>query len=424
MYKQGTIWPRLLAAGAVTAGLAMAAAVPAEEVAEGTLLNAASIDSLLDKTLDGHPIRSVLVGEQEKMIRQYGWAMTLTKARPESVITGIVELTQKHKGEAKLDEGKHLVNYTTGVPFPDLDRADPDAGYKLVYNLLRVGWLGDAMNLKPINFLVIDGKKGLEKEQGWVYRRFLMSGRLNEPHVLDQSIAKYEGLMNVYPNDTRGLGLLTVNYADGRLPDVYAYVKSLRRVRRLSSGSWADPIQGTDFLFDDAFGLNLDPTWYEGWKLLGKRPVLSVPRSILPAMNEQASGKAKYPFMRLEEAPYWNFQPDNYEVHDAYELDGIPKNNHLVSRRHMFVSAQLGSPKFYWQDHYDRKGEHWHTEFVGYKDWKLEDGRTGTVANTVLLIDVQRLHATAFGYSEGFHINSPDAKAADYAPEALPRMME
>jgi hypothetical protein len=141
-------------------------------------------------------------------------------------------------------------------------------------------------------------------------------------------------------------------------------------------------------------------------------------------MDEKASGKAKYPFMRLDEAPYWNFQPDNYETQQVWELEGTPKNNHLVSRRHMFVGATLGAPKFYWQDHYDRKGEHWHVEFVGYKDWKWDDGRNGTTANGVLLVDVQRLHATAFGMSTGFHINPADAKPADYAPEALPRMME
>ncbi len=424
MQTQGKVLPRLLAAGAVAAGLVTAMAVPAEEVAEGTLLNAASIDSLLDKTLEGKPIRSLLLGKQERMIREFGWAMQLVHAKPATVADGVVELTEKHRGEASLDAGKRLVNYTTGVPFPDLDPADPDAGYKLAYNTLRFGWLGDAMNLQPLNFLIIDGKKGLEKEQGWVYRRFLMSGRVSEPHVLDTSIAKYEALINVYPNDTRGLGLLTVNYTDGRLPDVYAYVKSLRRVRRLSSGAWADPVQGTDLLFDDSFGLNLDPTWYEGWKLLGKREGLVVDHSILPAMDEKASGKAKYPFMRLDEAPYWNFLPDNYETQAVYELEGTPKNNHLVSRRHMFVGATLGAPKFYWQDHYDRKGEHWHVEFVGYKDWKWEDGRNGTTANGVLLVDVQRLHATAFGLSEGFHINPPDAKAADYSPEALPRMLQ
>lgn len=415
---------RLLAASGMAVGLAMALPAQAEEVAEGTLLSAATIDGLLDKTLDGKPIRDVLVGQQEKMIREYGWQMKLTKATPVNVTSGVLEVTEKHKGEASLDAGKHLVNYTTGVPFPDLDPADPDAGYKLTYNILRFGWLGDTMNLQPLNFLIISGKTGLEKEQGWVYRRFLMSGRLGEPHVLDNSISKYEALVNVYPNDTRGLGLLTVNYADGRLPDVYAYVKSLRRVRRLSSGAWADPVQGTDLLFDDTFGLNLDPTWYENWKLIAKRQGLGVDKSILPPLDEKASGKAKYPFMRLDEAPYWNFQPDNYEIKDVYELEGTPKNNHLVSRRHMFVGATLGAPKFYWQDHYDRKGEHWHTEYVGYKDWKWDDGRTGPTVTGVVLVDVQRMHATAFGYSPAFHYNPPDAKAADYTPEALPRMLQ
>lgn len=422
MFK--TDFVRLLAAGGMTAGLMLTGPTAAEEVAEGTLLSAATIDGLLDKTLDGQPIRSVLLGEQEKMIRQYGWQMNLVKAKPVNVTSGLLELTEKHKGEASLDASKRLVNYTTGVPFPELDPADPDAGYKLTYNILRVGWLGDALNLQPLTFLIIDGKKGLEKEQGWVYRRFLMSGRLSEPHVLDEAIAKYEALVNVYPNDTRGLGLLTVNYTDGRLPDVYAYVKSLRRVRRLSSGAWADPVQGTDLLFDDTFGLNLDPTWYESWKLIGKRQGLGVDHSILLPLDEKASGKAKYPFMRLDEAPYWNFQPDNYEIKDVYELEGKPKNNHLVSRRHMFVGATLGAPKFYWQDHYDRKGEHWHTEFVGYKDFKWDDGRTGPTVSGVLLVDVQRLHATAFGYSAAFQHNPPDANAADYTPEALPRMLQ
>ncbi len=415
---------RLLAASGLAAGLSFAGPLLAEEVAEGTVLNAASIDNLLDKTLQGQPITSLLVGEQQKMIRQFGVTMVLTHTKPVNVTSGLLELTAKHQGEAKLDAGKHLVDYVTGVPFPDIEVADPDAGYKLVYNALRVGWLGDALYLNPLYFLIIDGKKGLEKEQGWVYRRFLMSGRLTEPPVLDDSIAKYEALINVYPNDTRGLGLLTVNYTDGRLPDVYAYVKSLRRVRRLSSGAWADPVQGTDLLFDDTFGMNLDPTWYESWKIVAKRPALVVDHSILPPMDEKASGHGKYPFVKLDEAPHWNMQPDNYETQPVFELEGRPKNNHLVSLRRSFIGATLGAPKFYWQDMYDRKGEHWRSNQLGYKDFKWEDGRSGPSVANVLLVDVQRFHATAFGSSTGFHFNPAGAKQADYTPEALPRMLQ
>ncbi len=424
MQKQKRALHHLFLAGALGVGLSVTGPRAAEDVAPGTLLNAASIDGLLDQTLDGEPIRGLLVGQQERMIREFGWAMLLTPAQPVNVTTGALELTEKHRGEARLDAQKRLTNYTTGVPFPDLDLADPDAGYKLVYNILRFGWAGDVLNLKQITFLIISGENGLEKEQGWVYRRFLMSGRMSEPHVLDKSIAKYEALMNVYPNDTRGVGLLTVNYTDARLPDVYAYIKNLRRTRRMSSGAWADPVQGTDLLFDDTFGLNLDPTWYESWKILGKRHALVVEHSILPPMDEQASGKAKYPFMRLDEAPYWNFQPDNYEIQEVYEVEGIPKKDHLVGRRHMFIGTTVGAPKIYWQDHYDRKGEHWRTGGGGSKDAKWDDGRTGPTGTSAVIVDVQRLHATAAGYSSGVHQNPPGAKAADYAPEALPRMLE
>ena len=181
MFK--TDFSRLLAVSGLAAGLALGGAAQAEEVAEGTVLNAASIDGLLDKTLDGQTIRDGLLGQQERMIREFGWSMKLIKSKPFQPVTGIVELTEKHKGEASLDANKHMVGHVTGVPFPDLDPADPDAGYKLAYNILRVGWVGDAMDLNPLNFLIVDGKKGLEREQSWLYRRYLMSGRLGEPHV-------------------------------------------------------------------------------------------------------------------------------------------------------------------------------------------------------------------------------------------------
>ena len=414
----------MLAAGGLAASLMLTVPAGAEEVAEGTLLNAASVDSLLDKTLEGVPVRDLLLGQQERMIREFGFTMKLVKGKPFTPVTGILELTDKHKGEAKLDAGKHMVGHVTGVPFPDLDPADPDAGYKLAFNILRVGWVGDVMDLNPLNFLIIDGKKGLEREQSWLYRRYLMSGRLGEPHVENAEIAKYESLINLYPNDTRGLGLLTVNYTDGRLPDVYAYVKSLRRVRRLSSGAWADPVQSTDFLFDDTFGLNMDPTWYDSWKLVGKRKGLVVAHSILPPIDTKASGAAKYPMFKLNEAPYWNSADDNWEPQEVWELEGKPKSNHLVSRRQMFVNATVGAPLLHYQDHYDRKGQLWHVEIVRYVDgWKWDDGRVGPNFMLVQQIDVQRLHATVFGYSDAFTFNPP-AKAADFGPEALPRMLQ
>ena len=178
----------------------------------------------------------------------------------------------------------------------------------------------------------------------------------------------------------------------------------------VSSGAWADPVQGTDLLFDDTFGLNLDPTWYESWKIVAKRPGLGVDHSILPPMDEKASGHAKYPFIKLDEAPYWNFQPDNYEIKDVYELEGRPKNNHLVSRGTCSWVPRWARPSSIGKTSTTARVSTGAPTELGYKDFKWEDGRPGPTVTDVLLVDVQRLHATAFGSSTASISILPDAR--------------
>lgn len=415
------------------AALTLAGGVAQAEVAVGTTLDASNIDQLKDQTFDGHKIGDLLVGQQEKMIREMGWRMKLVPHKPLPTAPGIEELTEKHKGQATLSAEGILENYTTGVPFPDLDwENDDQAGHKLALNILRVGWLGDAIDLAPMYFLVINGKegKGLEREQGWRYKRYLMSGRLTEPYVEDKEIVKYEALINQFPQDTKGLGLLTVNYTDGRLPDVYVYVKAFRRVRRLASSVWADPVQSTDFLFDETFGLNLDPTWYDSFNIKAKTWGFGTAHGEAPPTNEDGSNlKEKYPMMILDEAPYWNFI-DTFEPREVYHVVAKPKNDHLVSYRDMFVETNKYNPYMYWQDMYDRKGEHWRVLYVGYSEFgdkywgNVESGEMAPGVSGVAIIDVQRLHATVFFTSSGFNINPKGAQAVDYTPEAMPRMLD
>jgi hypothetical protein len=416
---------RVVAAGMLTGVGALAGAAQADEVAEGTVLSAANLDQVKEQTLDGKRIGDMLVGEQEKMIRQFGWTMKLMKAKADfPYAPNIKELTEKFKGQASLDGGKHLVNYTAGMPFPELSPSDPDAGIKLAYNILRPGWAGNAIDLAPAYFVVINGEKGIEREQRWHYRRFIMSGRTTEPYVMRKDITKYEGLVNQYPQDTRGVGLLTVNYADGRLPDVYVYVKAFRRVRRLSSSVWADPVQATDFLFDETFGLHLAPTWYQAWNLKEKKVALVTRHAISPPISDpNAPPEKKYSFLHLDQKPYWNFT-EAYEPAEVWYLEAVPKSDHLVSKRHSFIGADPCLPMMYWQDLYDRKGEHWRTLYVGYRPGKWADGSDAPMAGLVSIMDLQRMHATVFGTSDGFRINPPDANVNDYTPEAMPRMLD
>ena len=411
-----------LTAVAVTATVGAMTAF-AEEVTPGTVLSAANIDQLKPMTLDGHKIADLLTESRERLVRELGFEMTLTpKTKELKGSEEVIRLTEKHKGEASLDDQKRLINHTTGLPFPDISQDDPDAGYKLIYNMLRTGWTGDTLDLNPMYFLVIDGKKGLQREQGWRFKRYLMTGRIQEPHTVDPELVKYESLINLYPQDTRGIGILTVNYTDARLADVYAYIKSIRRVRRLSSGAWADPVSATDILTDETFAANLDPTWYQNWELLEKRWILGASDSEIGPLNLDARDPAeRFPAMMFDKAPHWNFR-DNYSPQEVWVLKGTPPASHLVSHRIMHIGTNPGAPLFWGNEFYDRKGELWRVMTIGFNERTWEDGQVGPAASIVWVADIQRLHATVLYQGQDWQWN-PDADPSDFTPESLPRQL-
>lgn len=409
--------------GCLGLAVGMAGLASAEEVPEGTVLDKSNIDKLKGMTFDGHKVSDLLAGQQEKVIKQFGLTMKLIKETPVVQDPKLMELTKQFGGQAKLDDKKLLQNYTTGVPFPELSMNDPDAGIKLTYNILRFGWLGDAIDLDPIVFMIINGNKGLEREQGWHYKRYILSGRVQEPHVQDTTLTKYEGLINKYPNDLAGLGLLTVNYTDGRFPDVYVYIKAFRRVRRLASSVWADPVQATDVLFDETFGLNLSPTWYDAWNMKAKRYMLGGAHGQIATVNDKETDLVKkYPGMNFKDPPYWNYK-DVWEPREVWHLEAVPPSNHLVKYRDMFVSTVPEAPMMFWQDLYDRKGDHWRTFTVGYRPAAWANTKFGQTVSAVAFWDFQRMHATVFNAGDKWFFNDPKAVATDYSPEALPRFV-
>ncbi len=414
-------------ARATAAGVAFllaSAPLVAEEVTPGTILNASNMDQLQDLTLDGHRIGDLLTPGNEALMRQQGFRMTLQPRK--SPIRGnaeVIRLSREHKGESGLDDQKRLINHVTGIPFPDVDANDPDGGYKLIHNILRAGWFGDAMDLDPMYFLVIDGEKGLQREQGWRFKRYLVSGRNRVPHSEDPEIVKYESLINLYPQDTRGVGILTVNYTDARLPDVYAYIKSLRRVRRLSSGAWADPISATDLLTDETFAVNLDPTWYDNWEILGTRWLLGAGQSEITPLNLDSKDPAtRFPAMILNEAPYWNYH-EEWSPQEAYIVKGTPPKSHLVGHRIMYIGPEEGAPLFWGSEYYDKRGELWRALNISFKNGDWEGGQKGPAVTLVHIADIQRLHATVLYQGQSWRFD-PEAKRSDFTPEALPRQLK
>ncbi len=422
MARQGIVAAALLGSMALISSASSFAA----EVEPGTVLSAGNIDELKSMTFSGKVLGDLLTPSQEILIRDHGMKMRLRKGAEIKVDPRLIEATKTHAGTVSIDpETKVLVGHVTGLPFAEIDANNPDDGIKVAYNFSRGPWYADSVDLNPMYFAIIDGNKGLEREQHWRFSRLLTAGRSATPHKLEDNVVKYEVVLNKYPEDTRGLGIVTVSYDDARLPDVYAYIKSIRRVRRLSSRAWADPLSATDLLNDEAFGMAVDPAWYESWRMVGKRWILGNVNSTVNVAKDTSSAADRFPMIDFAEAPYWNIL-DDWEPREVFVVEAIPKKGHLLSKKVQYYDANIYSPMLHWQEFYDRKGELWRVENCNYRPALRADGTWAQTVSYVPVIDLQRMHASiVFSPPDGEALlNDPTLKVKDYQPAAIPRLIK
>ncbi len=249
------------------------AVVPAfaGEIAPDTVLNAGNYESLKNETLGGRSLDSLLSDTQKWMVREKGLSMRLQPQwQAPGLPADLKETTDKYRGQTQLDGANNRISgYTAGIPFPDIDVADPDAAKKIVWNNYLAGPIGYTSSA-DLGFALFSMDRGFERKNSWFYRRLYMSGRYGTAEAtLDGGKEHYRQILYAYyPEDIRGLGTVTYRYMDGRLDDIFAYVKSVRRIRRLSGGAWFDPIGGTDLLSDEPWILS----GYPGWSRRGRLP--------------------------------------------------------------------------------------------------------------------------------------------------------
>lgn len=422
MARQGSVVAALVAGAALLASTSSFSA----EIEPGTILSASNLDKLKTMTLDGKPIGELLTSSQQLLIRDHGMKMRLRNIGAIKTDERLIQATQANAGKATINpETKVLEGHISGMPFAEIDSNNPADGIKVAYNFSRGAWYADAVDYNPMYFAIIDGKKGLEREQQWRFSRLLTAGRTAEPHQLEEDVIKYEVVLNKYPDDTRGLGIVTVSYDDARLPDVYAYIKVVRRVRRLSSRAWADPLSATDLLNDEAFGMAVDPAWYDDWKLVGKRWILANAHSTVNVNLEGASAADRFPMIDLNNAPYWNIL-DDWEPREVYVVEATPPKSHLLSKKVQYYDTDLYSPMIHWQEFYDKKGDLWRVENCNYRPTLRQDGTWAQTVTYVPVIDLQRMHASiVFAPPEGSGLhNDASLKVEDFQPGAIPRLIK
>lgn len=396
----------------------------ANELEPGFVIGKDNLDKINNDTFEGKTIGSMIPDKMAWMIKNQGLTLTIAHSKKIQMDPKYVEATQKFSKNVKFNPTDRTVSgWTAGMLFPpeSIKMDDPNAGDKVIWNL-RAATYGATMDLRNISFIFISDDKGLERVQRWQSRRYYMEGRLDggTTTVGDGSIAQKTYLFATSPQDIRGLGTFSIRYnnADSKKPDdTWAYLKSVRRTRRLSGGAWMDPIGGTDQLYDDWDIWDAFPTKYRSNKLVGKRWVFAIAHS--PEVSVDLSKKDtpdEFPSVGLKDAPH--FFPAKHivwEPREVYEVEGTPPPEHPYGKKVVYV--EVGFPRPYLGEVYDKKGEFWKYMIFQNRPDVGEDGYKAVMPVLGHVIDVKRKHSTV--WAANMKSNPKGVKESDVSLEKL-----
>lgn len=396
----------------------------AEELQAGFVISKDNLDSVKNKTFEGKTIASMIPERMEQMIKNAGLTLKIAHSKKIEMDPKYVAATREHAKDVRFDPADRTMSgWKAGMPFPPdtIKMDDPNAGDKVIWNL-RAATYGATMDLRDISFVFISGSTGVERVQRWQSRRYYMEGRLDGGPVSegDGSIAQKTYLFATSPQDIRGLGTFSIRYNDptsAKPDDTWAYLKSVRRTRRLSGGAWMDPIGGTDQLYDDWDIWDAFPTKYRSNKLLGKRWVFAIAHSPLVSVdNSKRDTPDEFPSVGLTEAPYYfPAKHIEWEPREVYVVEGTPPPEHPYSKKVVYMEVDF--PRPYLGEMYDQKGEFWKYMIFQNRPDIGDDGYKAVMPVVGHVIDVKRNHSTT--WSANMKANPKGVKESDVSLSKL-----
>lgn len=348
-------------AGLAVVALAMPLGLRAADLPEGTEINAGNWEQMRSQTFEGKTIDSMVPEAIQKAVREYGLKITLSPSKTATLANHINDATAQYASQVKYDPAtRKVTGWVAGIPFPDptvIESAPPEQGGDMVlYNVALAGVnVADNTNCYgPYATLQIDPAKGIERVQGASASYFRVKGRTTggptfvgkKPNELKIQVIVFDS-----PYDIAGLGVYRMVHDDGQLDDIYAYVKSVRRIRRLSGGSWMDTLAGTDILNDDTYSLEAHPTWYPRNELKGKRWMLW-PVNSPPIEKHDLAEVLDY-----KNPPYWNPINKWWEPRQVYEVETTTPGGHPYGKKTVYVDAEI--PRALLAVAYTKSGELW-----------------------------------------------------------------
>jgi len=371
------------------------------------------------------------------------------------------QYSKKFKAGSEANAGKYYVtddgymyetasktwpHYWYGYPFPNLDEKDPQAGYKVMYNhqvarfqVDDVYWFLAVKWATPSGF---DRSVEFGAYATWFIGRH--SGPTDNP---DDTYLK-DIIFGVAPYDVVGVSTLEWFHTDPTTwQSVWAFVPTIRRVRRLTASNTSEGLFGAIIARDDPYGW-AGKIQYMNWKLIGVKDMLvpiaptGMEKAMLPGEaspkklpSDDSLIKDKGEIPRGQVARITWAPEERVEI--GYEKEGWdgaawwPTQMKLAKRRCWVVEATPKDPYYaygrrvlyidtvaywaYWATLYDRAGEFWKT--MAYMEkMAYTPGRDMTVRHPFWYLgeDVRQNRASFFdaqskGYYTEYELGFPNS---------------
>lgn len=271
-----------------------------------------------------------------------------------------------------------------GLPFPSIDAKDAQAGAKVIHNYRarRMQMDGD-FHTFDLSDVTLSGEV-LRTVQIMLSQRYYVGTTAPPPAPLPDNTESRQLGAALAPKDLEGVGVLTWRFNDWTTWDqVWAYLPTVRRVRRVRTSIRGDRVPGFEVQGDDADCYD-NKTSYFAWKLVGEGEVIGPLGSKDPYARTLEDESSTRRFMEL---PYnkavfetpgatgagW-FTIDNaYVKRPAWIVEGTPKDPYYEAGKIvMYIDRDLYHG--YYKLSFNKAGELYRTNFCGQAWGRSKDG--------------------------------------------------
>ncbi len=295
---------------------------------------------------------SVLPPEVLKVVQDGDLEITVQTTTDLPVREEYINATLAHAEKVTLGPDGTLQNYTSGLPFPLIDPADPQAGLKLGWNL-RYRERADTTQSWGTTSLVSDTGSVLRSTSSLYVRMYGMhrpDPARNVEEWVENGVLYKDYSITLRPTDSEGAQSMGIRYnQDTAEDDRWIYDPKTRRTRKIVYNPY-DAAQGLTFLSEEFSGFEGHVHAYD-WHFVEDKVVLAP--GVVKAEAARLGGTCNcYPV-------------DPWELRRAYVVDLIPRvSNHPYGRRRLYIDRQHYSPLF--SVIFDREGQHWRTLFFTF----------------------------------------------------------